>query len=286
MKVFYSPNQSVSPDVTLPSPSAAKPALLVDRWLKMFPVQIENFQPVTREDFYLAHQKDFVDDILDNRAANGFGSIEPEVSKTLYWTTGSFYAAALSALTEQKFTCSPSSGFHHAEYGAAGGFCTFNGLMVTVMKILQQFPKCRIGILDCDHHYGNGTDDILKKNLHHNFSFAPIVHYTFGNEPGRYNWKGGSVAENWIRNKLLKTLKENFLNCDLVLYQAGADPHAEDGGALTTEQLRQRDEIVFSYFNIIKTPVVWNLAGGYLQPIERVLQLHDNTMRESLKYQL
>ena len=53
--------------------------------------------------------------------------------------------------------------------------------------------------------------------------------------------------------------------CDLILYQAGADPHIDDplGGWLTTKQLQQRDKRVFSASAEWKIPVAWNLAGGY-----------------------
>lgn len=79
--------------------------------------------------------------------------------------------------------------------------------------------------------------------------------------------------------------------CDIVLYQAGADPHVNDpGGWLTTEQLQQRDAIVFEAFAANKLPVVWNLAGGYQVnrdgSIPKVLEIHDNTMRECVRVYL
>lgn len=73
--------------------------------------------------------------------------------------------------------------------------------------------------------------------------------------------------------------------CDLILYQAGADPHINDplGGVMTTEQMLRRDELVFSKCSAMRLPVAWNLAGGYQRDeshgIRPVLDLHDNTMR-------
>lgn len=290
MKVFYSPKQSVPPYIILPSPSASKPAILVERWSKLFPIEIQDFEPLTREDFYLAHDKDFVDAVLNCETYNGFGTIDVEVTKTLYWTSGSFYAAALEALTQKEITCSPSAGFHHAEYAECGGFCTFNGLMVTALKLLGQFSALKIGILDCDQHYGNGTEDILiKKNLKCYLESTvgnSIKHYTFGNfgkEKERYNWKAGPEAEKWLAR--LPEILHFFSDRDLILYQAGADPHVEDGGALSTEQMSRRDELVFKFCLEKGIPIVWNLAGGYLTPLERVLEIHDNTMRQALTYQ-
>ena len=71
-----------------------------------------------------------------------------------------------------------------------------------------------------------------------------------------------------------------FADCDLLIYQAGADPHVNDplGGFLTTAELSERDRIVFSVAKSIGIPVVWNLAGGYQEPLSRVLEIHRNTM--------
>jgi acetoin utilization deacetylase AcuC-like enzyme len=101
-----------------------------------------------------------------------------------------------------------------------------------------------------------------------------IQHYTFGAEsiyPDN--------AENWI-----KTLEEKLLDLykhsDIIFYQAGADPHINDplGGVLTTEQMAERDKIVFKVARYLNIPVVWNLAGGYQTPFEEVLKIHQNTI--------
>ena len=37
---------------------------------------------------------------------------------------------------------------------------TFNGLVVTAMKLHKEGRAKRVGILDCDQHYGNGTEEL------------------------------------------------------------------------------------------------------------------------------
>jgi acetoin utilization deacetylase AcuC-like enzyme len=75
-------------------------------------------------------------------------------------------------------------------------------------------------------------------------------------------------------------------DCDVILYQAGADPHIDDplGGFLTTQQLRERDRLVFETANLLGVPIAWNLAGGYPAnndgDIQTVLDIHNNTMLE------
>jgi hypothetical protein len=43
-----------------------------------------------------------------------------------------------------------------------------------------------------------------------------------------------------------------------------------------------RDRILFGTLAARSIPVAWNLAGGYQEPIEKVLSLHTNTMVEAL----
>jgi acetoin utilization deacetylase AcuC-like enzyme len=77
---------------------------------------------------------------------------------------------------------------------------------------------------------------------------------------------------------------------EVVLYQAGADPHVDDPIGcrfLTTEELYQRDRAVFLACARLDLPIAWNLAGGYQEDTTRswpesirpVLDIHDNTMR-------
>ena len=61
--------------------------------------------------------------------------------------------------------------------------------------------------------------------------------------------------------------------------------HVDDplGGVLTTEQMVERDRIVFAAARASETPIAWNLAGGYQEPLAKVVGLHVNTLRECVK---
>jgi hypothetical protein len=50
------------------------------------------------------------------------------------------------------------------------------------------------------------------------------------------------------------------------------------------EQLKIRDQIVFSEAQKIGVPVVHNLAGGYTNPFSDVLKIHENTVLMSLEF--
>jgi len=289
MKVFYNERQSTDKNVS-DSPSAGKPKALVNYWLSdNQPIDlISDFDPLVVEDFYRVHDARFVDKILSCQQANGFGNKLPEVAATLPWTNGSLYAAAEAALTTGENTCSPTSGFHHAGYKSVLGYCTFNGLMITVAKLINDHGVNKIGIIDLDMHWGNGTIDILEEVPE---LTDKVPHYTFGAlYDGSYTscrwWKGGPTAQKWV-DDLPNTLKD-FADCDLIIYQAGADPHKDDpqGGALTDEQLRQRDAVVFELAKKWEVPVVWNLAGGYQEPLQKVLDIHTRTLKECVRCQI
>jgi acetoin utilization deacetylase AcuC-like enzyme len=77
---------------------------------------------------------------------------------------------------------------------------------------------------------------------------------------------------------------EYFKDCDILFYQAGADAHIDDplGGLLTTAQMKARDRLVFNFAKDNNIPLVWNLAGGYQDPVAKVVQLHMNTLEECI----
>lgn len=264
------------------SPSGSKPAAVVADWQAHgLPIEICDFQPVTAEDLCLAHDTGYVDAVLSGWANNGHGNNLPEVTGACLWTCGSMVAAARAAMVDG-IACSPSSGFHHAGYDSGGGFCTFNGLIVTVEKLRTESVVNKVGIIDCDAHYGNGTDDIIELlNLGNH-----IQHWTFGRE---FGW-----MKDFRQHKLLSAVgraikKMKAAGVDLILYQAGADPHVDDplGGYMTTDEMRERDAFVFDACRAHGMPVAWNLAGGYQRDadgrIDAVLDLHRATATEALR---
>jgi hypothetical protein len=46
--------------------------------------------------------------------------------------------------------------------------------------------------------------------------------------------------------------------------------------------MRLRDRTVFRFAAAEGIPIVWNLAGGYQRPVDRVIGLHLNTLQECL----
>jgi len=273
LTVFYSPAM-VAPSLSY-SPSSEKPAQVVASWKRLgLPLEVRDPRPATAEQLALAHDPAFVFGVLSGRRPNGFDNRSAKIAATLPLTSGAMLSAARHALAHGGAAIAPVSGFHHAAHARAAGFCTFNGLMVTAQVLCSEGVQ-RVGILDCDHHYGDGTDDIIehlgvRDRVHH-----VSIGATFDRPHHAARFLGA-----------LGGIVDSFAGCDVVLYQAGADPHIDDplGGWLSTAQLRERDARVFAGLKRLGVPVAWNLAGGYQRDasggIAPVLEIHDNTLRE------
>jgi acetoin utilization deacetylase AcuC-like enzyme len=270
--VFFRPEMTAL-EASSYSPSAGKPPKAVADWQAHgLPIELRSFDPVDEATLALAHDPRHVHGVLACEVSNGFGNRKPEVAASLPYTSGAMLAAAREALANGQVACAPVSGFHHAGYAQAHGFCTFNGLMVAAMALHREGRVQRVAILDLDQHWGDGTHDILQR-----LEIRWVVHSSSKADLGVH-----PDARSYLRR--LPGIVGSFHDCDLLLYQAGADAHVDDplGGWMDDEQLAERDRIVFEVAATIGVPVAWNLAGGYQKTadggIEPVLAIHRRTM--------
>jgi len=281
--LFYNPAMNVT-GLDSFSPSASKPQRFAElmahyRFRDYGPHAWGTVEPVSYEDLVRVHSHNYVDGVFAGNILNGFENNDPRVPESCLWTIGSLLSAARHAIKYPAVpVCSPTSGFHHAHWSSGGGFCTFNGLMVVAAKLIAETPGFKVAILDCDMHLGCGTEAILKKfpGLADNVLHHTAGKYFHGDDPATEALE----FQAWLHGVIEDI---NAFGPDLVLYQAGADPHIKDplGGLLDNSGLIQRDKMVFRG---IQAPLVFNLAGGY-QPskngVDPVLEIHRNTMIES-----
>lgn len=271
IRVAYRTEQSVAENISS-SPSAGKPEKVMAVWedyarAKGISIARVPFQPVSRAELCQVHSPGYVNQVLDLKVPNGFGNFSPEVAQALPYVSGSMVAATLDSIANKGFCFSPTSGAHHAGYDFGMGFCTFNFLALAALRA-HQVTQGRVGIIDCDAHFGNGTKDIIKK-----LGLDFIQHYTFGGDK--------SQADPDYITKRLPQVLENFKDCKAIIYNAGADPHIDDplGGILTTEQLEDRDRVILSFCKSRSIPISISLAGGYQEPLDKVLDIHLNTLK-------
>jgi acetoin utilization deacetylase AcuC-like enzyme len=184
----------------------------------------------------------------------------------------------------QGIAANVAQGFHHSTYARGGGFCTFNGLAL----VAQEFPDLKVGVLDCDEHQGNGTAEFTQR-LPNLYNFT-IYGCPFGSPeyPRSLNRRLRSCATDF--KPYQAALEEGFSQLktwgvDLLIYQAGADPHIHDpygSLGLSADNMRLRDRLVFEFTKRTSLPVLFVLAGGYQEPIEtRLAPLHIATFEEA-----
>lgn len=265
-------------DIILESPSPRKPLEVVDQWRECYPIALHDFPPLAVKDFDLAHKPEHVRGVIALEIANGMFTKHQEVVDSLYWTTGSFFAAAEHAL-EHGVAVSPTSGFHYAGHDFSWGFCTFNGLLIAAVKLLNSGRVQQVGILDFDYHQGDGSQDIIEK-----LKLAERVQHRTG--------KIHYTREKQAFFEELPALLESLAGVDIMFYQAGADQHEDDplGGFLNNAEMRERDRLVFEFAKARGIPIAWNLAGGYqedvkdgVRSIQKVLDIHNATLEECIR---
>lgn len=273
--VFYTPEMVA--DSHSNSPSAVKPRYVVEAWKQLdIPLEILPVTPLAAEELFITHDEAFVRGVINGKLENGFRNCSTRIAQSLLYTNASMRAAAVCALENSSVAVSPTAGFHHASYNKAEMYCTFNGLMVAAQYVLRKGLANRVGIIDCDFHYGNGTDQLIGK---HGLG-DKVKHFTAG-----MHYTRPEQAGDFFKN--LKSVVSYMDDCDVILYQAGADAHIKDplGGFLTTEELYERDRLVFSLCRQYRLPVAWNLAGGYQITANAetdwnaLTEIHNNTMK-------
>lgn len=230
--------------------------------------------PFTDADFKLAHKASYVQAVLNLKADNGFGTRSESINRALAYSNASLWAAAEHALENGGIACSASQGFHHASYESNFGYCTFNGLVIAARKALASGVK-KVLIIDGDAHYGDGTDSCIQALR----LGQKIINIT--REQGIGKAQAGLKADGWAAytQELLQRHRPG-----LVLYQAGADAWEGDpygSGYLNFDEMGWRDQGVFAGCLKHQTPVAWNLAGGYTEPMDKTVALHLQTLAAS-----
>jgi len=211
------------------------------------------------------HNPAYVDAFLNGKGklamSNQIDWSEKVRDGVLESVAGTLEAAQLAVKTKS-ITASISQGFHHAEYDYGGGYCTFNGLAL----VAQELPQCKVFVLDCDEHQGNGTKGFTER-LTNLYNFSIFGSY-FGN-PDTLSRAWDRLVIGW--NEYESALAEAFITIldvqpDLIIYQAGMDCVAGDGmskAKLLADEVRERDSQVFSFCRDMSIPTMFVMAGGY-----------------------
>lgn len=177
-----------------------------------------------------------------------------------------------------------AGGTHHAHAAHGEGFCVFNDLAVTAKVLLAEKAVARVLVVDLDVHQGDGTASICAGDERvFTFSMHGAKNFPFRKVASTRDVDlADGISDQGYLEALETHLPEVLESCgpDLVLYQAGVDPLAEDTLgrlAVTAKGLQERDRLVFSLTRARGVPVVATLGGGYAKPLEATIDAHANT---------
>ncbi|HEY9826325.1 MAG TPA: histone deacetylase [Stenomitos sp.] len=218
---------------------------------------------------------------LDAKAQRRIGLpwSEALVRRTCTAVGGSVLTAHLAL--QYGLACNTAGGTHHAFATYGSGFCIFNDLAITA-RVLQALKLVRtVLIVDLDVHQGDGTAAIFE-NDPSVFTFSMHCEANF---PAVKQQSDLDVAlpEGTEDEPYLQTLAEYLpdlltqVKPDLVLYDAGVDPHIDDllgKLALTDTGLYRREMQVLSTCVGRGYPVACVIGGGYSKDLEGLTYRH------------
>lgn len=262
------------------SKSPSKPKIFTKQLIKLdsrFKVN-SNWKAFTKEDFYIAHTKKYVNDFFSGKEGKTTSaSLEwsQELCTSVMYTNASLYYALLHSITNNKVTISPTSGFHHASPEHGSGFCTFSGQVIASTKIYRDLGL--VGCyLDLDMHFGNSIEDSrkfvkdLNKSIPEWANFNPeLKNKSYVKELKIYL---GFLEQQIIDNKI-----------HYIVWCHGADSHNDDdlGGKVDTERWIECSKVFYRWYKNFNTklektfPLVSCLFGGYRKDdYQSVINLH------------
>lgn len=279
------------PDYVLPVPYAASPranknALIRDAlrecgaaldWIEPEPMPIDWLHAV--------HCPDYVAEVVEARvpAAKerriGF-AVTPPVARRSQLVPGGTFRAALEAKASG-FASNTGGGSHHALYDTGAGYCVFNDLALAAARLVDEGHSRRVLIVDCDVHQGDGTamltagrPEIATYSIHAEKNFPARKARSTLDVP----LSDGVEDEEYLATlaATLVPMIDDFAP-DLILYQAGVDPLADDRLgrlALTQDGIDARDRLVATLARERSIPLASTPGGGYGPDLSEIAGRH------------
>jgi acetoin utilization deacetylase AcuC-like enzyme len=249
-------------------------------------------EPLPREALLKVHEPGYVqrcfDGQLDDAALRRVGfPWSPQLLVRSLASAGGTVAAARHAVAHG-FGANLAGGTHHAHADFGSGYCVFNDLALAAKTMLAEGRATKVLVVDLDVHQGDGTAALLEGDARvFTFSMHGAKNFPFRKQRSSRDVELPDGCEDGAYLEALAEHLPQVLEAsapDLVLYQAGVDPLAEDALgrlSLTHRGLRARDRAVFEAAWSRAVPLVLTLGGGYAKPIEASLTAHLGTYLEA-----
>lgn len=198
----------------------------------------------------------------------GLPATTPLVRRTWLAVGGTVLTARLAL--EKGIACHLAGGTHHAFADEGSGFCIVNDVAVAARVLLNEGRVGQVLVVDLDVHQGDGTAWIFR-NEPRVFTFSAHCASNFPARKQRSDLDlplADGLEDRAYLAQIEGVLPELLekVRPDLVLYNAGVDPHRDDRLGklcLSCEGLLARDRVVLQACRSRGIPVATVLGGGY-----------------------
>jgi len=245
--------------------------------------------PMPRHWIEAIHDPDYVAEVAAAQVPQhktrriGFPVTEA-VSRRAFVAPGGTWLAAKLALA-YGYAANSAGGSHHALADSGAGYCVFNDLAIAANRLIEEGDAARIMIVDLDVHQGDGTAALTagRKDI---FTFSIHCESNFPARKARSSFDLGlpdlTGDESYLAALAthLPAAVDGF-RPDLILYQAGVDPHCDDKLgrlSLSDEGLQQRDRFVMRTALARSIPLASVAGGGYGDDRLAVARRHVRSM--------
>lgn len=253
------------------------------------PLEVHAPEPMPREWIAAMHDAAYVAEVIELRVPRekerriGF-PVTGQVAARAQLVPGGTWLAATLAM-RHGFAANGAGGSHHALTDSGAGYCVFNDLAIAAHRLVTEGMAQRVLIVDGDVHQGDGTAILTAGRP----GIATYSIHAEKNFPARKARSTCDVAlpDGTGDDAYLAALADSLprlidaFRPDLILYQAGVDPHADDKLGrlgLSDEGLARRDRFVAAEALRIGAPLAAALGGGYGADRMAVARRHAATL--------
>lgn len=255
--------------------------------LEPFPAQLNNLKE--------SHDVEYINKVAKDELTKDYLKLinlpwSARLRDRSYLETEGTYLTAKTAL-DRGLACHVGGGTHHAHYDHGFGFCVFNDLAYTAIRLIKEKLVKQVLILDLDVHQGDGTIDICHKySSIYTCSMHSETNFPYDKKQG---WMDiglpSHIEDHEYLNKLEETLEKikQHITPDIVLYDAGVDIFQDDklgNLQVSLEGIRQRDLMVLNHYRKLNTPVATVIGGGYSKDKEELAKRHSIIFETAIKY--
>lgn len=230
--------------------------------------------PMPRAHLEAVHDPGYVAEVIEAAVppakARRIGfPVTERIARRAQLTPGGTWLAAKLALAHG-YAANTAGGSHHALHETGAGYCVFNDLAVTAVRLRADGDVRRLLVVDVDVHQGDGTAALLAGRP----GIATYSIHAEKNFPARKACStldvplADGTGDDAYLDALARTLPPliDQVAPELILYQGGVDPHVDDKLgrlALSDAGLAARDRFVAGEARRRGIALASTPGGGY-----------------------